>query len=63
MCPAYGTGLIASGDRKSVQPMAARDSGVNYDQLDHFIGGVWDPAPLEAALLVEAGKLFGGDDA
>jgi len=64
MCPAYVAGLIGPGDRKSVQPIAARDSGVSYDQLHHFIGsGVWDAAPLEAALLVEADKLVGGDDA
>jgi SRSO17 transposase len=64
MCPAYIGGLIGPGDRKSVQPMAARDNGVSYDQLHHFIGsGVWDAAPLEAALLVEADKLVGGEDA
>src|SRR5271169_3594992 len=64
MCPAYVAGLIGPGDRKSVQPMAARDSGVSYDQLHHFIGsGVWDAAPLEAALLIEADKLVGGDEA
>src|SRR6201989_16713 len=64
MCPAYVAGLIGPGDRKSVQPMAARGSGVSYDQLHHFIGsGVWDSAPLEAALLVEADKLVGGDEA
>ena len=64
MCPAYVAGLIGPGDRKSIQPMAARDSGVSYDQLHHFIGnGVWDAAPLEAALLVEADKLVGGDSA
>jgi SRSO17 transposase len=64
MCPAYVAGLIGPGDRKSIQPMAARDSGVSYDQLHHFIGsGVWDSAPLEAALLSEADKLIGGDDA
>jgi SRSO17 transposase len=57
-------GLIGPGDRKSVQPMAARGSGVSYDQLHHFIGsGVWDSAPLEATLLVEADKLVGGDEA
>lgn len=50
MCPAYVAGLIGAGDRKSVQPMAARDGGVGYDQLHHFIaGGVWDAAPLEKA--------------
>jgi SRSO17 transposase len=64
MCPAYVAGLIGPGDRKSVQPMAARDSRVSYDQLHHFIGsGIWDTAPLEAALFVEADKLVGGDDA
>jgi hypothetical protein len=45
-------------DRKSVQPMAARASGVGYDQLHHFVAaGVWDSAPLEAALLKEADSL------
>src|ERR1700686_3547563 len=64
MCAAYVAGLIGPGDRKSVQPMAARDNGVSYDQLHHFIGsGVWDAAPLEAALLIEADKLVGGEDA
>ena len=33
MCPAYVAGLIGSGDRKSIQPMAARDGQVGYDQL------------------------------
>jgi SRSO17 transposase len=37
MCPAYVAGLIGAGDRKSVQPMAARDDQVGYDQLHHFI--------------------------
>jgi SRSO17 transposase len=64
MCPAYVAGLIGPGDRKSIQPMAARDNGVSYDQLHHFIGsGVWDAAPLEAALLVEADKQVGGENA
>src|ERR1700692_893950 len=62
--PAYIAGLIGPGDRKSVQPMATRDNGVSYDQLHYFIGsGVWDAAALEAALLVEADKLVGGEDA
>ena len=64
MCPAYIAGLIGSGDRKSVQPMAARAGGASYDQLHHFISsGVWDAAPLEAALLTEADVQVGGDDA
>ena len=64
MCPAYIAGLIGPGDRKSIQPMAARDGGVSYDQLHHFIGsGVWDAGPLEKALLAEADKLVGGANA
>src|SRR3984957_4364261 len=64
MCPVYVAGLIGAGDRKSVQPMAARDGEVGYDQLHHFIAsGVWDSAPLENALLAEADRMVGGADA
>lgn len=64
MCPRYVAGLIGPGDRKSVQPMAARFAPGDYDQLHHFIAaGVWDAAPLEAELLVQADRLVGGDDA
>jgi len=64
MCPAYIAGLIGPGDRKSIQPMAARDGGVSYDQLHHFIGsGAWDAGPLEKVLLAEADKLVGSDSA
>ena len=64
MCPAYIAGLIGPGDRKSIQPMAARDDDVSYDRLHHFIAsGVWDEAPLEAALLAEADRQVGSDDA
>jgi SRSO17 transposase len=60
MCPAYIAGLIGPGDRKSVQPMAARGGEASYDQLHHFVAaGIWDSAPLEAALLSEADKLVG----
>jgi AraC family transcriptional activator of mtrCDE len=35
-----------------------------YDQLHNFVGaGVWDAAPLEAELLVQAERLVGGDNA
>ena len=60
MCPLYIAGLIGPGDRKSVQPMAARVGEFGYDQLHHFIAaGVWDSVPLEAALLKEADRLVG----
>ena len=62
MCPLYVAGLIGPGDRKSVQPMAARASEVGYDQLHHFVAaGVWDSAPLEAVLLKEADGLVGDE--
>jgi SRSO17 transposase len=51
MCPLYVAGLIGLGDRKSIQPMAARADGVPYDRLHHFIAaGIWDEAPLQQAL-------------
>jgi SRSO17 transposase len=60
MCPLYIAGLIGPGDRKSVQPMAARAGDVGYDQLHHFVAaGVWESVPLEVALLKEADRLVG----
>jgi len=64
MCPLYVAGLIGPGDRKSVQPMAERFAPGDYDQLHHFVAaGVWDAAPLETELLVQANRLVGGSDA
>src|SRR5471032_960917 len=64
MCPLYVSGLIGPGDRKSIQPMAERLALGAYDQLHHFIvAGVWDAAPVEAELLVQADRLVGGRDA
>jgi SRSO17 transposase len=64
MCPLYIAGLIGPGDRKSVQPMAERLAPGEYDRLHHFVAaGVWDAAPLEAELLVQANRLVGGDEA
>src|SRR5258705_7744054 len=64
MCPLYVSGLVGRGDRKSVQPMAERFAPGDYDQLHHFIAdGVWDAAPLESELLIQADRLVGGKDA
>src|SRR6266566_2007239 len=64
MCPLYVSGLIGPGDRKSVQPMAERLAPGDYDQLHHFVAaGVWDAAPLEAELLIQADRLVGGSEA
>ena len=64
MCPLYVAGLIGPGDRKSVAPIAERFAPGDYDRLHHFVAaGVWDAAPLETELLVQADKLVGGSDA
>jgi len=64
MCPLYVSGLIGPGDRKSIAPMAQRLALGECDQLHHFIAaGVWDTAPVETELLVQADRLVGGSDA
>jgi SRSO17 transposase len=64
LCPLYVAGLIGLGDRKSIQPMAAREGGVGYDQLHHVVAaGTWDQAPLEDVLLKEADRMVGGQAA
>src|SRR5436189_3175484 len=64
MCPLYVAGLIGPGERKSIQPMAERLVPGDYVQLHHFVAaGVWDAAPLETELLVQADRLVGGSDA
>jgi SRSO17 transposase len=64
MCPLYVAGLIGPGERKSLQPIAARLAPADYDQLHHFVAvGPWDQAPLETELLVQADRLVGGSEA
>lgn len=64
MCPLYVAGLIGPGERKSIEPMAARLAADHYDRLHHFIwDGMWDGAPLEAELARQADQLVGGSDA
>jgi len=64
MCPVYVSGLIGPGDRKSIQPMAERVAPDSYDRLHHFVSsGIWDAAPVEMELFIQADKLVGGSDA
>jgi SRSO17 transposase len=64
MCPLYVAGLIGPGERKSLQPIAARLAPADYDQLHHFVAvGPWNEAPLETELLVQADRLVGGAQA
>jgi SRSO17 transposase len=60
----YLKGLILPGERKSVEPLAARVAPGSAEQLHHLIGGSpWATAPLEAVLAGEADRLVGGPDA
>src|SRR3712207_1713051 len=59
--PVYVRGLLGPGERKSVQPMAARIAPSDCDQLHHFISSpAWQTAPLAAVLAREADRLWGG---
>src|SRR5918997_3556700 len=57
-------GLILPGERKSVEPLAARVAPGSAEQLHHLIGGSpWATGPLEAVLVTEADRLVGGPGA
>src|SRR3712207_6732026 len=62
--PVYLRGLLGPGERKSIEPVAARTVPADYQQLHHFVAAsCWDPAPLERVLATEAQRLVGGPDA
>src|ERR687897_2740049 len=62
--PLYLRGLLGPGERKSLQPMAARLGLRGHDQLHHFVTSpAWDDAPLRRLLVEKAGALVGGPDA
>src|SRR3712207_967678 len=62
--PLYLRGLLGPGERKSLQPMAARLGLSGHDQLHHFVASpAWDDAPLWTVLAREADRLLGGPEA
>jgi SRSO17 transposase len=62
--PVYLRGLLGPGERKSLQPMAARLGLGGHDQLQHFVASTaWDDAPLRRLLVERADALVGGPDA
>jgi SRSO17 transposase len=62
--PAYLRGLLGPGERKSLQPMAARLGLRGHDQLQHFVASpAWSDAPLRRLLAERADALVGGPDA
>jgi SRSO17 transposase len=59
--PFYLKGLILPGERKSVEPMAARIAPGDTQQLHHFVStSPWATAPLEEELVQAADRLVGG---
>jgi SRSO17 transposase len=61
MAPLYVRGLLGSGGRKSVQPMAERLGLSSHDPLHHFISSAaWDDAPLWRVLAEEVERQVGG---
>src|SRR5690348_7181150 len=64
MAPLYVRGLLGSGGRKSVQPMAERLGLASHDPLHHFISSpAWDDAPLWRVLAEQVDRQVGGEDA
>jgi SRSO17 transposase len=62
--PVYLRGLIAPGERKSVEPMARRQCPGEKEQLHHFVAtSTWDTCDQERVLLEKADALVGGSDA
>src|SRR3954465_1476785 len=62
--PVYLKGLILPGERKSVEPMAARVAPADTQQLHHFVAtSPWVTAPLEDELAKAADQMVGGPDA
>jgi SRSO17 transposase len=62
--PFYLKGLILPGERKSVEPMAARVAPGDTQQLHHFVStSPWATAPLEDELVKAADRLAGGPEA
>ena len=62
--PLYVRGLLGPGERKSLQPMAARLGLPGHDQLQHFVASpAWDDGPLWAVLAKKADRLVGGPEA
>ena len=62
--PVYLQGLLGPGERKSVEPMAARVAPGDVQQWHHFVAASpWATAPLEEELIRQADRLVGGPDA
>lgn len=62
--PIYLRGLLAPGERKSIEPLVGRVAPGEVDQIHHFVAvSRWDTKPIEEVLLAKADALVGGEDA
>lgn len=60
----YLKGLVLPGERKSLEPMAARVAPGDLQQLHHFVStSPWSAWPLEDELIRQADALLGGPEA
>jgi SRSO17 transposase len=62
--PVYLEGLLLPGERKSVEPRAARVAPADTRRLHRFVSASpWATAPLDDELVKLVGRLVGGSDA
>jgi SRSO17 transposase len=62
--PLYLRGLLGPGERKSIQPLAARVAPGNHEQVHHFVAtSCWPTEPVERVLAQHAQQLVGGHGA
>ena len=62
--PLYLRGLLLPGERKSIEPVAARVAPGHEQELRHFISeSPWEAEPVEQVLWSKADSMGGGHDA
>jgi len=62
--PLYLRGLLGPSERKSLEPMAAAVAPGHAQSLHHFVSVAhWDEQALGCALVAEASRLVGGEEA
>jgi SRSO17 transposase len=62
--PLYLRGLLLPGERKSIEPIAARVAPGHEQELRHFVNeSRWDERAVEDVLWDKADGMLGGDDA
>jgi SRSO17 transposase len=62
--PLYLRGLLMPGERKSIEPLAARIAPGHEQELRHFINeSPWEAGPIEQVLWDKADSMLGGEDA